>query len=81
MQFDENFGTTKGHIFGTTIIPLVSATALVTGIKTDKTLEDAHQILGHPGKDLVNGTSNCLGWKLIGEDKGVPCEECMIVKA
>lgn len=80
MQFDEKFGTTKGHIFGTTIIPL-SATALVTGIKADKTHEEAHQILGHPGKDLVNGTSNRLGWKLIGEDKGIPCEECMIAKA
>ncbi|MFM8622083.1 MAG: reverse transcriptase domain-containing protein, partial [Holophagaceae bacterium] len=74
----ERFGTAKGHIFGTTIVPL-SATALVTGIKTTKSHAEAHQILGHPGKELMKSTSNRLGWNLTGED--IPCEDCMIAKA
>ena len=79
MLFHEKFGTAKGHIFGTTISP-VSALALVSNTKIQKTFEEAHQVLGHPEKKLIQGTSNRLGWKLMGEDM-TACEECLIAKA
>jgi len=79
LKFHEKFGTTKGHVFGATISPL-SQTALISGTKTTMTYTQAHQALGHPGRNLLIGTSKKLGWTLTGEDT-IKCESCMISKA
>jgi len=79
LTFHDRFGDSKGHVFGTTIESL-AATALVSGTSTNKTYDQAHQVLGHPGKELMIATSKRLKWKLDG-DTELPCEECLIAKA
>jgi len=79
MEFHTKFGTSKAHVFGTTIRPSTGV-ALVSETKINKTFEEAHQILGHPGKELLASTSERLNWKLTG-NQNVPCEECLIAKA
>lgn len=79
LRFSTKFGNAKNHVFGTTILPSTSV-ALVTETASEKTFDKAHQLLGHPGKELLVNTAKRLGWKLTGE-KDVPCEECMIAKA
>ncbi|MFM8622588.1 MAG: hypothetical protein ACKOB3_04330, partial [Holophagaceae bacterium] len=79
LQFHTKFGTAKGHVFGTNILPMTEV-AFVSETTLNKTVEEAHQLLGHPGKSLMEATSARLNWKLTG-DKDTSCEECMIAKA
>jgi len=79
VEFYTKFGSTNGYIFGTCIRP-INQIALVSETKTNKTYAEAHSVLGHPGQDLLEGTSQRLNWTLNG-DKEVSCEDCMIAKA
>jgi hypothetical protein len=77
LLFDKKVGTPRGHVFGTTMIPNGTEMAqvnLTVGYK------QAHEILGHPGRNKLLGTTERLKWP-IGEKSVIECEACLKGKA
>ena len=80
LKFDTKFGTPHGHVFGTTITPMQGSETAFLGAQASKNYMEIHQLLGHPGRDKLLGTSERMNWKLTGEEAST-CEDCLIGKA
>ena len=74
MNFDTKIGTPKGHIFGAIIKP--QDTSEIAQITESIEYQDAHQLLGHPGRNKLLGTAERLNWK-INPRQQTECEDCM----
>ncbi len=73
-------GTPKGHVFGATIVPEKKSKLAFVTTKANKKYMEIHQLLGHPGRDKLLGTSDRMNWKIqIGHAN--ECEDCLIGKA
>ncbi len=78
MLFNTRIGTPKGHVYASTMIPenendFESANVIIGH-------EDAHQLLGHPGRNKLFGTSESLKWNLSNQVLN-QCEDCLKGKA
>ncbi len=78
MLFNTRIGTPKGHVFATTMIPenRIDSECANLSIKH----EEAHQLLGHPGRKKLLGTLERLNWNL-SNPKTNQCEDCLKGKA
>ena len=82
VKFDIKFGTPKGHVFGATILPYIENTQEEVQVNLPALLnyEKAHQLLGHPGRNILVGTCNRLQLNL-SERQAQECEDCLKGKA
>ena len=78
MRFDKRIGTPKGHVFAITMIPEGNINHEMANATIS--YEDAHQLLGHPGKNKLIGTSERLNWTL-SKQTLKDCSDCLIGKA
>ena len=79
-NFNVRFGTPKGHVFGATIIPENNNEMGQVNLRQRLDYERAHQILGHPGRNKLIGTTERLDWHL-NEKHAENCEDCLKGKA
>ena len=78
MRFDKRIGTPKGHVFAITMLPEGIFDREMANLTIP--YEDAHQLLGHPGKNKLIGTSERLKWTLHKQTQD-DCSDCLIGKA
>jgi hypothetical protein len=78
MRFDKRIGTPKGHVFAITMIPEGNNNHEMANVTVP--YEDAHQLLGHPGKNKLIGTSERLKWTLSKQTLN-DCSDCLVGKA
>lgn len=78
MNFNRRVGTPRGHVFATSLIPLSNYDSEQANLSIG--YEAAHQILGHPGRNLLLGTADRLKWT-IKDKKTTECEDCLKGKA
>jgi len=64
MDFDLKIGTPSGYIFGVTLQPEEQTEMAQFNSREKMDYMMAHNILGHPGRDLLLGTAEKLGWTL-----------------
>ncbi len=78
MLFNTRIGTPKGHVFATTMIPenKINFECANFSIKH----EEAHQLLGHPGRNKLLATSKRLNWNLSSPIAN-QCKDCLKGKA
>jgi hypothetical protein len=62
MTFDGRGGTPKGHLFATSMIPETKYNVRYANVLIQ--YERAHQMLGHPGRNLLPGTAARLNWNI-----------------
>lgn len=78
MSFNRRVGTPRGHVFASSLIPADNYNVEYANISIN--YEKAHQLLGHPGRNLLLGTADRLAWKI--KDKATTeCEDCLKGKA
>ena len=80
LRFNTKFGTPKGHVFGACILPENENELAHVNMKTILNYEKAHQLLGHPGRNKLIGTSERLNWNL-SDRHASECEDCLKGKA
>ena len=80
VNFDVKFGTPKGHVFGATIVPEIENEMVQINIRQRLDYVRAHQMLGHPGRNKLLGTTERLHWHL-NERHAESCEDCLKGKA
>ena len=78
ISFDRRVGTPRGHVFASSLIPAENYNAEYANISIN--YEKAHQLLGHPGRNLLLGTADRLEWK-VKEKTSSECEDCLKGKA
>jgi hypothetical protein len=78
MRFDKRIGTPKGHVFAITMLPEEILDSEIADVAIP--YEDAHRILGHPGKNKLIGTSERLKWTLSKQTLN-ECSDCLVGKA
>jgi hypothetical protein len=77
VKFDIKFGTPKGHVFGAMILPYTEdiREEVQVNLPAQLNYETAHQLLGHPGRNILVGTCDRLQVKL-SERQAQECEDC-----
>ncbi|MFN7263265.1 MAG: reverse transcriptase domain-containing protein [Cyanobacteriota bacterium] len=77
MRFDKRIGTPKGYVFAVTMFPESNEEDFAN---VTIQYENAHALLGHPGKNKLVGTSERLNWSLSKQTTNA-CGECLVAKA
>ena len=78
MRFDRRIGTPKGHVFAITMLPYTAEECEMANATIQ--YEDAHKLLGHPGRNKLVGTSERLKWTLT-KQVTTDCSDCLVGKA
>ena len=78
MRFDKRIGTPKGHVFAITMLPNRTEDYEMANVTVQ--YEDAHNLLGHPGRNKLIGTSERLKWTL-AKQLTADCSDCLVGKA